>query len=192
MSENSSGFPAAVWDGLGPNRSSLKEDRRPDYEDYDQLVAEVRAIQTFLSTAVPYSALGSNPGTVVLTNTQGTTMVPGQIVYVHTDGTVKLCDTDGAGILRDGIGIVEVGGATAGPVTVRFAGLIELSLAQWDAVGTDAMGLDPGVTYFASDVAGEILAAPGPATTGDTLLRVGIALTATQMLLRLDYSGLTA
>jgi len=174
VSINSADFPAALWDGLGPNRTSRLENKRPDFEDYDQLAAEVMALQS--EFILPF------------TNSQGTTMIPGQSVYLHTDGTVKLADGDGSGT-RGAFGMVLVGAANGGTVYVKVAGVIELTLAQWDAVGTDSNGLDPGVKYLLSDTAGEITATP-LATAADTLLTVGFALTATKMLLKYDDTGL--
>lgn len=44
MSVNVAKYPN--WDGLTPTRGSRNDDRSPDYEDWDQIVAEVLAIQT--------------------------------------------------------------------------------------------------------------------------------------------------
>ncbi len=49
MSVNNAYFPTSVWDSTTPGRSSDRHiDRSPNYEDWDQIVAEVIAVQESL------------------------------------------------------------------------------------------------------------------------------------------------
>jgi hypothetical protein len=48
MSINVADFPTTLWDGLSINRSTRTQDAGPDYEDWDQIVAEVLAVQDYL------------------------------------------------------------------------------------------------------------------------------------------------
>ena len=45
MSINDPGFPAKAWDGLSPRRVKREDDSSPEYEDWDQMTAELIAIQ---------------------------------------------------------------------------------------------------------------------------------------------------
>lgn len=48
MGQATAQFPAAVWDGTSETRDApvSNQDKAPDFEDWDQMVAEVRATQT--------------------------------------------------------------------------------------------------------------------------------------------------
>jgi len=48
MSINEANFPDELWDGSAVNRDSRFIDAGPDYEDWDQIVAETLAIQDYL------------------------------------------------------------------------------------------------------------------------------------------------
>ncbi len=41
-------FPDSVWNGLSESRKSFYEDRTPDYMDWDRIVVELQAVQSFL------------------------------------------------------------------------------------------------------------------------------------------------
>jgi len=45
VSENKAVFPNGIWDGLSVDRSSILFDRSPSYEDWDQAVAEIIALE---------------------------------------------------------------------------------------------------------------------------------------------------
>lgn len=60
MSINNPHFPNKIWNGTTPSRTSRLVDRSPDYEDWDQLVAEIVSAQqvvfSLFSDAIVYSA----------------------------------------------------------------------------------------------------------------------------------------
>ena len=122
-------------------------------------------------------------------NDEGTALVPGNVVYMKTDGTVAKTDADGAAALRIPVGMVRIGADDGLSVTVQYTGRLVLTLAEWDAVGLTSAGLVIGVPYFMADVAGEITPTVLP-TAGDTLFKVGVAISATTLLVRLDDEGL--
>lgn len=173
-------YPEAVWDGL-EGRADRKINAAPGTDDYDRIVAEIIAVQQQQLDDREFTAI----------NDEGSALVPGDVVYMKTDGTVALGDSDtaAAAALKIPVGIVRIGGADGVSVTVQFSGKITLTLAQWDVVGTDANGLDPGSKYYLSGTAGEITTT-APNTAGDTLFIVGVAISATVMLVRLDNEGL--
>lgn len=180
VSINDAQFPAAVYDGIPPNRSSRSQDASPDFEDYDQLMAELIAVQQQQIDDREFIAV----------NDEGGTLVVGTVVYMKTDGKVADADADGAAALRKAIGIIKVGGANAANVTVQFAGQLTLTAAEWDAVGLGSGGLIVGEAYYMADVPGE-LTATAPATATDTLFKIGTAISALTLLVRLDNEGLT-
>ncbi len=180
MSINNADYPAAVFDGIGPNRTLRAQNAAPDFEDYDQAVAEIIAVQQQQLDDREFTAI----------NDEGTALVPGDIVYMKTDGTVALADADGATALRIPVGVVRIGAADGLSVTVQYTGRLVLTLAEWDAVGLTSAGLVVGASYYLDDDNPGFLAATVPTSAGDTLFKVGVAISATTLLVRLDDEGL--
>lgn len=180
MSVNNAQYPSDVFDGLGPNRTLRTQNSSPDFEDYDQLVAEIIAMQQ--------QQLDDRE--LIAVNDTGGTLIVGTVVYMKSDGKLGDADADGAAALRIPVGLVKVGGANAANVTVQFSGLLTLTLAEWDAVGLSSAGLVIGASYYMADTPGEITAT-APATATDTLFKMGVAKSATTMMVRLDDEGLT-
>ncbi len=181
MSINDPQYPAKVYDGIGPNRSSRGENLEPDFEDWDQLVAEVKALQQQQLDDREFNAV----------NDEGGAVIAGNVVYMKTSGKIAKADADtaAAAALKIPVGMLKAGVDDGKSVGVVFRGRLTLTLAEWDAVGTDALGLDPGAKYYMSGTAGTITTT-APNTTGDTLFVVGVAISATTMLVRLDDEGL--
>ena len=179
MSINNADYPAAVFNGIGPNRTKRTQNSTPDFEDYDQAVAEVIAVQQQQLDDREFTAINANGGTLVV----------GTPVYMKTDGEVDKADGDGAAALRIPVGVVKVGAATGLVVTVQFSGRLVLTIAEWDAVGLTSAGLVVGASYYLGDTAGEITAT-ALATGGDTLFKLGTAISTTTLLVRLDNEGL--
>lgn len=174
--DNIAQFPAAVWDGSSPSRPDATiTERRPDAEDHEQVIAEVRAAQQMLldtSILSMETAVNANAGT----------LPPGTPVYIKTDGEMDAADASAIATSGATVGLLTESVLTTAEGTYQFRDVLELTVAQWDAVGTDAAGLDPGVLYYVSETAGEITST---APTGSSVVQkvVGIALSATKMLL---------
>lgn len=179
MSVNDAQFPDQPYDGLGPDRVDRERDAAPNHVDWDQMNAEMIAVQEQQLNDREFTAI----------NDEGTALIPGNVVYMKTDGTVAKTDADGAAALRKAIGIVRIGADDGLSVTVQFTGRLTLTLAEWDAVGLTSAGLVAGESYYMADVAGEITATVLP-TAGDTLFRCGVAMSATTLLVRMDDEGL--
>lgn len=64
MSQNASNYPTTVWDGLSVHRNSRNIDAGPDYEDWDQVTAEVLAVQDYARNGQS-SEVGAAAGTGV-------------------------------------------------------------------------------------------------------------------------------
>lgn len=174
-------YPAAVFDGIGPNRTLRSENLTPDTADWDQLVAEVKALQQ--------QQLDDREFTAV--NDEGGAVLAGHIVYMKTDGTIALADSDtaAAAALKVPVGILAAGVADGISVKVVFRGQLVLTLAEWDAVGLTSAGLVVGAKYYLAGTLGE-LTATAPNVAGDTLFIVGVAISTTTLLVRLDNEGL--
>lgn len=181
MSNVQPDYPAAVWDGLSENTQHLdiSDDIVPRPQDWAQIVEEVRAVQSQQKEDREFDAV----------NDEGGALVPGNVVYMKTDGTVAKADADGAAALRIPVGIAKTGVADGVSVEVIYNGRLTLTLAEWDAVGLTSAGLVIGAKYYLADAPGEITAT-APATATDTLFAIGVAISATTLLVRLDDEGL--
>lgn len=174
MSQNEAGFPDAVWDGSSPHRANPElVDRSPDYEDWDQMVAELSATQQYaldLAAQKLHTATNDNAGTLVV----------GTAVYMKSDGDIDKADATGVVAVATAVGVV-VGGSilTTADGTVQVEGVVELTTAQWDAVTGGSGGLTPGAIYYVGTTAGQITAT-APSTMGQFVKPILHALSATQ------------
>lgn len=168
MSSAIAKYPATIWDGTSVSRTDAGITRHPDYKDWDQAVAELIALQKELDSIRFISAPGVG-------------LLPGQPVYLKADGSgFALSVANGAAPLRDTVGLIASLGVA------QRAGTLILTPSQWDAQTGESGGLTPLVEYFLSDTAGKITKTR-PATTGDTIKRVGLALNATFMLVEVRH-----
>ncbi len=162
-------FPSQVWDGSAPGRVD-RDQLRAEVGDVDQLYAEMVAVQEMFI----HSAVNANAGA----------LVAGCPLYIKSDGTCDKGDANGSGIIRISVGLSIGAVAIAGTAKIQVAGILTLTTAEWDAVAGTTGGLSPGSTYYVSGTAGA-LTATKPATTGDTQLRAGVALSSTKLLLQM-------
>lgn len=61
MATNNSNFPTSVWDRTSPSRPSINIERSPDAEDWEQMAAEIVAIQNTLVGNNSPAAVGAIP-----------------------------------------------------------------------------------------------------------------------------------
>ena len=139
MSINVANFPTSVWDGSSPNRASRAVDAGPDYEDWDQIVAEVIAMQ--------------GGGTAVGTGGTGVTVSQAAPQVVTTtltvDGlSVTMTDAGAAGshgtasLFTFPAGNIVILGAITDLALVAGAGGIGDTAAVVASVGSAAVGTD--------------------------------------------------
>lgn len=124
---------------------------------------------------------------ISLTNGEATPVVVGAPVYSQAASTFKKAKADAAGT-SNCIGLVSQSPSIANGVagTVGVEGIITLTTAQWDAVAGTTGGLTFNTRYYVSaTVAGQITSTP-PATVGQYVQCVGIALSPT--VLKLEVS----
>ena len=183
MSINAPNFPASVWNGSTPVRSSDRQiDRVPDFEDWDQMVAEVIAMQTE----------ARKQKYINLANGSGGAIIAGAPVYELANGTgFGKADCNGATVLSQVVGLTSIATASLATTDVCKRGPHTLTTAQWDAVAGTTGGLAAGVEYYLSGTA-ERITATRPATTGDHIISLGIALSSTVLDIDIKYRGVSA
>ena len=103
--------------------------------------------------------------------------VPGQVVYVSGDGTVDLAQADAVGT-STAIGIALTTTSATEQGQYRAEGQVEVS--NWTAITGTAL-LTPGSIYFLSTTVAGGLTTTAPSTAGETIVRVGRALTTTRL-----------
>lgn len=175
-------YPTSVWDQLSASRPDAIRNAEPDYHDWDKITAEVVAIETELES-MKY---------LDLVNASGGALVPGNPVYNKTDASgVAAADCNAAVPIPFVLGLLKTGGASLATVRIQTRGNLTLTLAEWDAVGLTSAGLVANTTYYLSPTAGEITATK-PATTGDHVVIIGVALSTTTMRIDPKYCGVSA
>lgn len=173
--DNIAQYPTSIWDGSSPSRPDATiTERRPDAEDHEQVIAEIRATQNTLNDEIATRLVSA-------TNDNAGTMVAGAPVYVKSDGDLDLADASAIATCGSTIGLVAADAATTTEASVVTRDVLTLTTAQWDAVTGDTGGLTPGSRYYVSLTAGE-LTTTAPSTSTEVVKQVGIALSTTQML----------
>lgn len=75
-------------------------------------------------------------------------------------------------------------------VLIQIDGIITLSTGDWDVIATTTGGLAPGEKYYLNTNPGSIrVEASKPSTSGDSLIVVLIAISATQALIVNQFEG---
>lgn len=86
-------------------------------------------------------------------------------------------------------GLATQAGDSGDTIRVQFAGVATFTTAEWDAVTGESGGLTPGSRYWVDQSTRGDLTSSAP-TTGEHSVQVGVALSATQMLLTLSPPGI--
>lgn len=89
--------------------------------------------------------------------------------------------TDGAGTL----GLCIRASQANEPCPVRFAGPVELTHAQWDAIAGTSGGLVPNTPYFLSAATGGFITSVAPSASGSIALQVGVAISSTVLVVQI-------
>jgi hypothetical protein len=184
MSKPAANYPASQWDGSSASRTSDPSvDRAPFFQDYDQLVEELKATQAELDKSKFLS----------LPNGAGADLVVGTPVYALANGTgAAKADCNGSVPARDVLGLVSTGDLSVGhngTVVVQLEGEITLTTAQWDAVAGTSGGLAANKAYYLSGPAGDLVLTR-PATTGDNIITMIIAISATKAKIIRMHNGI--
>jgi hypothetical protein len=108
-------------------------------------------------------------------------VVIGTPVYVKNDGQVDKAKADASGTIQI-LGLVKdlsVDPAAAG--IIQTDGVLTATTAQWDAVAGTTGGLSPGAVYYLDAATAGKLTGTAPTATGQFVVRVGLALSATEL-----------
>lgn len=108
-------------------------------------------------------------------------IVIGAPVYISAAGTMKRAQANAAATSKViGLGY-DVSTAAAASGNAALNGLLVATTAQWDAVTGQTGGLTPGSTYFLDPTTVGKLTVTAPTTVGQSVVQVGVALSATDM-----------
>jgi fibronectin-binding autotransporter adhesin len=130
--------------------------------------------------------IGYVPLSLTTTNGDTASLLPGAAAYLSGSLTVKRAIGNSAATALV-IGL-STGTFGAGNTSVQLAisDVLTLTTTQWDAVAGTTGGLTPGTVYFLHQTTPGHLTATPPTTTGQFVVQVGIALSATQLLIKLN------
>jgi hypothetical protein len=128
----------------------------------------------------------SNPNSFTGTPSTGTAV--GTPLYSNA-GVLTPAKSDAAGSSRC-IGLASSEGAAGEPgMHAQYAGPLTLTTAEWDArVTGQSGGLTPGAEYFVSAAAAGKLVVAAPSGGGQYVAPVGVALSATTLVIQLSRS----
>ncbi len=118
---------------------------------------------------------------VSLTNNNVGSIVIGMPVYSDGNDTVDKAKADAVatvevlGLVQD----VSIGAAAAG--FIQTDGVITATTGQWDTVTGESGGLTAGSIYYLDETTAGNLTLTAPTSTGEFVLRVGKALSTTEM-----------
>lgn len=115
-----------------------------------------------------------------VTLTAAAALTKGNAVYVPSAGNVNKARANAAGTSKV-VGIVPNDISNGATGTVQVNGVVTLTTAEWDAITGQTGGLTAGSIYFLSAATAGLLTTTAPSTVGQLVVRVGIALSATEM-----------
>jgi hypothetical protein len=117
------------------------------------------------------------------------TVLPGAplVLLAFTGIHAALAFADGSQPNGTPLGLALEGATGGEGVTYQYNGIVELSAAEWEAVGASSTGLVPGDTYYVSEtVAGQIQNAIS-STGGHFIVQLGFAISPTELQLSIQY-----
>lgn len=113
-------------------------------------------------------------GTPVVQDPSSASVLPGQAT---------------SGVASRVTGLASGAGVENGPVPVQYAGPLQLTTAQWDALTGGSGGLIRGEVYFLSILLGKLSANP-PVAGGQFVVAVGMATSATELIINITPAPL--
>ncbi len=171
-------YPSQIWDGLTPNEERINRSQRldPNPDDWDQIVAEVIAVQE----------AGQDQGsTFTARNGAGCVIRKCQPVCSTGVDTVTLASADNIAtsyVLGLAIDASIADGAEG---SFQSDGSLIADAVDWDAVTGQVGGLTSGARYFLSLVAGR-LTTVAPTGSGEVWVPIGVALDARSLVINLQ------
>lgn len=132
---------------------------------------------------------GTSPTGVQFSSTASGSITIGQAVYAASAAQVQtaLANSMSTAVV---VGLSTQTVAGAAPLLVQSDGVLTLTTGQWDAVAGTSGGLTVDTVYYLDPTSsGQITATP-PVTVGQVVVPIGIALSATDLLIRIGYPTL--
>jgi hypothetical protein len=132
---------------------------------------------------------GGTPGgatmTVERTNDNAGTLVIGQPVYTKSNGNVDeaLADAAATTVVTGLVSDTTIASAAAGDVIVD--GILTATTGQWDAVTGKSGGLVINDIYYLDPTVAGQITATAPVDAGDYVAQIGLALSATELCIRI-------
>lgn len=119
-------------------------------------------------------------------NGEITAIVIGMPVYVSAADEVKKALADALGT-SEILGLVaDITVAASDPARILTDGRLTATTAQWDAVTGQTGGLTPGSVYYLDSSTAGNLTTTAPTAEGETVVRVGRALSTTVLEISID------
>ena len=126
-------------------------------------------------------AAASEVDVVARTNDNAGAIVIGQPVYPSAAGAVDLAQADAIGTAQV-LGLVSSTSITsAASGNIQTDGVLSATTGQWDAVAGTTGGLTAGAVYYLDPDTAGMLTATAPTAAGDYVIRVGLALSTTEL-----------
>ena len=134
-----------------------------------------------ISSSDTLDAVVSEVDIVTKANGEASAVVIGNAVYVFSGTQIKkgqanaLGTSDVLGLMKD----VSVAAAASG--SIQTDGILTATTVQWDAVTGASGGLTPGSVYYLDPTTSGRLTVTAPSTVGQQVVRIGKALSTTEM-----------
>lgn len=129
--------------------------------------------------------LGINSETGQVTLTAGSTLVAGSPVYASGTDACEKARANAGGTSRV-IGLTAEGITSAASGVVQTNGVLTLTTAEWDAAFGTTGGLAADTTYYLSPGTAGLGTGTCPTTVGQYVVILGIALSTTELLIRIS------
>lgn len=138
-------------------------------------------IQQIQSGDVLDAAVTGEVDVVSLENENAGTIVIGAPVYSSSAGKVDKAQADAVGTVEV-IGLVQPTSIlTTASGNIQTDGVLAATTGQWDTVTGDSGGLTAGAVYYLDPDTAGMLTTTAPSSEGDFVVRVGKALSTTDM-----------
>ena len=126
-------------------------------------------------------ATASEVDSIARTNANAGSIAIGQPVYPSAAGSVDLAQADAIGTAQV-LGLVSSASITSSASgNIQTDGVLTATTGQWDTVTGGSGGLVAGSVYYVDPDTAGMLTATAPTTAGDYVIRVGLALSATEL-----------
>lgn len=119
-------------------------------------------------------------------NDNASAITIGQPVYVKSNGNVDLARANALGT-SNVLGLVRDSSIASSAVgLIQTDGVLTATTAEWDAVTGETGGLTAGSVYYLSASTAGRLTTTAPTSSGQLVVRVGVALSNTELEISID------